>query len=418
VLIITFVFLRIVRLIRINSYFTFTISTSIFLNENLRSFIVFLRIIIIGLSILCTWWIKKLNYLYTLLSLNIFLIIAFSVKRLISFYFFFEASLIPTLILIIVWGYQPERLQAGRYIILYTVFASLPLLVFLLYLYFDKCTSDIYLIKIFNSSIRGVILLVVILAFLVKLPVFRMHLWLPKAHVEAPLRGSIILAGILLKLGGYGLYLINFCFRIIRLSYINILVRVGSLWGGLMATFICIRQVDVKAMVAYSSVAHISLVVAGIMLNSNWGIVSSKITIVAHGFTSSALFVLANIRYKKVSSRRFNLVRGMLSVYPKISILWFIFCRINIAAPPSINLLGELRLIPSLYLFSWRLIIIIGLLMFFRAGYNILLYTISNHGASNNLVTPRVSYLSSDFLGLWLHLFPFWMLFKISLFFI
>lgn len=144
------------------------------------------------------------------------LVVAFSCSRILGFYIFFEISLIPTLLLIIGWGYQPERLQAGRYIMIYTVAASLPLLVVLLYCRGNIGSIELILINMLGGSLGGFVLLSVLGAFLVKLPMYGVHLWLPKAHVEAPLAGSIILAGILLKLGGFGIYQVKYSLNLIN----------------------------------------------------------------------------------------------------------------------------------------------------------------------------------------------------------
>lgn len=405
------------RFINIYLSFRFNLLSDLFLTERLRRILLFLRLLISILAILCTWWIKSTKYIITVITLNLFLVFAFRVKNLLVFYFFFEASLIPTLALIIIWGYQPERLQAGRYMMLYTVFASFPLLFFILWVNWNVRRLDFFLLKILGTSLGGAILIFRRLGFLVKLPIFRVHLWLPKAHVEAPLSGSMILAGVLLKLGGYGLYLLNYSFSLILLGARRIIICFVALWGGLFASLICLQQTDIKALVAYSSVAHIGLVIGGVFLNLTWGIVSAKITIVAHGFTSSALFVLVNISYKKVLSRRFSARGGLLRIFPKMALLWFLFCRINMAAPPSLNLIGELYLLPALFLFRNIFVLIIALSLFLRAGYNIILYTNRNHGASNNLMTPRTRYRTADYFSLILHLLPFFFLFKLNIFY-
>jgi len=150
---------------------------------------------------------------------------------------------------------------------MYTVSSSLPLLVILLY-FGSKCGSlEFSILSLSTRSTSGVLVLGVLAAFLVKLPIYGVHLWLPKAHVEAPLAGSMILAGILLKLGGFGIYNMKFGLNLYTDTFLYIIVCV-SIWGGLLASLICMRQIDVKAFVAYSSVGHIRIVVAGLLLDS------------------------------------------------------------------------------------------------------------------------------------------------------
>lgn len=154
-----------------------------------------------------------------------------------------------------------------------------------------------------------------------KLPIYRTHLWLPKAHVEAPLAGSIILAGVLLKLGGYGLVKMGNTFTIRRINLVRVFIYSLRIWGAVLSRLICLRQVDVKAIVAYSSVGHMRVVVLGALYNNTSSVFAATVTIFAHAFSSSALFCLAYYRYEKISSRSIIYIKGYLTIFPILSLL-------------------------------------------------------------------------------------------------
>lgn len=157
-----------------------------------------------------------------------------------------------------------------------------------------------------------------LIGFLVKLPIFSTHLWLPKAHVEAPIAGSIVLAAILLKLGGYGLARMATLFQNIVSSTSSLLIRI-SITGAVATRLICMRQPDLKSLIAYSSVGHIGLILTGILSNSAWGISGSLIIIVAHGLSSSALFIIANLSYEITHTRSIFLTKGLITINPTIT---------------------------------------------------------------------------------------------------
>ena len=354
---------------------------------------------------------KQNNFVYIFLLMNIilllFLVITFSCLDYLSFYIRFEASLIPTLVLILGWGYQPERIQAGIYFLFYTIFASLPLLLSILYIYNYCGSACIYLFSvIISSNLFGYIwYLVTVFAFIVKLPIFLVHLWLPKAHVEAPVAGSIILAGVLLKLGGYGLVRVLPIFSYFnkRLSWVWIRVR---LVGGVVVRIMCLRQIDIKALIAYSSVAHMGLVLCGLIVFRWWGLNGALIVIVGHGLCSSGLFCLANIVYERIRRRRLLISKGLLNFIPRIGLWWFLLRAGNMAAPPTLNLLGEISLILRVVSWSKISIIGVGLLSFFRAAYTLYIYSLSQHGKYYNSLFSCCSGKVREYLILILHWFP------------
>nr|YP_010498956.1 NADH dehydrogenase subunit 4 [Microtendipes umbrosus]UWR98452.1 NADH dehydrogenase subunit 4 [Microtendipes umbrosus] len=343
-------------------------------------------------------------FLFNILFLLMMLMFTFSCMNLFMFYIFFESSLIPTLFLILGWGYQPERLQAGLYLLFYTLFASLPLLMGIFYIFNNMNFLNWMFLKEFELE-NFLFYLFLVFAFLVKMPMFFVHLWLPKAHVEAPVSGSMILAGVLLKLGGYGLIRI---FPVI-LSYsvkLNYFWVILSLTGGVLVSLICLRQIDLKSLVAYSSVAHMSLVIGGLMVMLSWGWGFSFSLMIAHGLCSSGLFYLVNLLYERLSSRSLLINKGMMNFMPSMTMWWFLLCSSNMAAPPSLNLLGEIGLINSILSWSKMIMILLMFISFFSAVYSLFLYSYSQHGKFNMGNYSFSFAFNREYLVLFLHWFP------------
>nr|QIV24635.1 NADH dehydrogenase subunit 4 [Rhipidocerus australasiae] len=342
-------------------------------------------------------------FLLIVVFLAMSLYLTFSSLNLFSFYLFFEISIIPTLILIIGWGYQPERIEAGIYLLFYTLLVSLPMMISIFYYYKEAFSLDFFFLNKLLDSI--LIYICMNMVFFVKIPMFLVHLWLPKAHVEAPVSGSMILAGIMLKLGGYGLLRTMKIYMMIGLK-MNILFISISLVGGFFISLICVRQSDIKSLIAYSSVAHMGLVLSGILTLNIIGFWGSLVMMLAHGLCSSGLFCLAGISYERLGSRSLYLNKGLLNIMPSLSLWWFLFCSSNMAAPPSLNLLGEILLINSLISFSKMSMIFLSLISFFSAVYSLFLYSFSQHGNFyfNSYSSGQVVLL--EYLLLFLHWVP------------
>nr|AML25622.1 NADH dehydrogenase subunit 4 [Staphylinidae sp. BMNH 1274669] len=317
-------------------------------------------------------------FLIMMLLLLFSLMVTFSTFNLFIFYLFFEMSLIPTLILIIGWGYQPERLQAGSYLLFYTMFASLPMMIFIFFYFNNNFSLNLFMLDF--SMYQVLMFIFMNFVFLVKMPMYFVHLWLPKAHVEAPVSGSMILAGVMLKLGGYGMMRLLKIFNFMSQNISWVIISI-SLLGGVYVSLICLRQSDMKSLIAYSSVAHMGLVLGGLMTFNIWGFYGSLIMMLAHGLCSSGLFCLANICYERLNTRSLYLNKGLINIMPSMSLWWFLLCSSNMAAPPSFNLLGEIMLINSLISWNYIVMILLSLVSFFSAVYSLYLYAYSQHGS-------------------------------------
>lgn len=357
----------------------------LFLDKNIiSSILILLSYFIIIIIIQARNWYNLIKnwistYLYNTIIIIMILFMCFYVKNFILFYFIFELVVIPTFLIILGWGYRTERIQAGTYLFIYTLIASLPFLIFLNFFYSNNNTLEFdnrFFIKDFIRSKYWWIL--IRLVFMVKIPIFLVHIWLPKAHVEAPVSGSIILAGILLKLGRYGFLKL---FSIIISKYYNefILLSIRSI-GTFIIRLNCIRQNDLKCLVAYSSVAHINIIIISFLSISWLRIKRAIIIMIAHGLRSSAIFFILNIFYTSNKSRRIILIKRLIFSSRTLSFWWFLLCCLNISCPPSINFASEIIIILSIISYRFYFIILIVVILIVRGIYSILLFNIANHG--------------------------------------
>lgn len=315
--------------------------------DGLSIFYVLLTTIITPICILSSWRDITNNYklfFICFLILEVLQILVFIVTDLLLFYVFFESVLIPLFLIIGIWGSSEEKIRASYLLFLYTLGGSLFMLLAILYIYYNYGTTDLQIISFYEiSKINQLILFIgFFISFAVKTPLVPFHLWLFRAHAEAPLAGSIILAAVILKLATYGFLRIIIPILPEATSYYLYFIQSLCIITLIYSSLVTIRQNDLKALVAYSSVAHMAVVILGLFSNTLEGIEGAITLSLAHGFVSPALFIcVGGIMYTRYHNRDRNYYRGLVKIMPLFTILFYIFCIFNAAVPLSLNWIGE-----------------------------------------------------------------------------
>nr|YP_009040877.1 NADH dehydrogenase subunit 4 [Telamonia vlijmi]AIB04198.1 NADH dehydrogenase subunit 4 [Telamonia vlijmi] len=380
-----------------NLSLNFTLLSNMFMMDSLSFIMIMLTMISTSLIFLSSSNLKNISY--TMIPIFIILLMTFSSKNMLLFYIMFEMVLIPTMILITMNGKQPERLQASIYLIMYTVMASLPLLMMIIS---SNSNNSFTFNKI--KLLKFSLIIFIMLAFLVKMPMYLTHLWLPKAHVEAPLEGSMILAAVLLKLGGYGI--IRFSPMCITLmNKINYWIISISLIGATTTSLNCIRQKDLKSLIAYSSVAHMGFVLTSLFTMNYMGLTGAIIMMIAHGLVSSALFLLVNDLYYKYHTRNILMFKGLMSLMPNITFWWFMFTALNMSAPPSISTMSEIMMMSSLISWNNNSLILIFLMSIMAASFSLMMFVNIIHNKNSSMLIS-INTEQKIFLSLFIHFIP------------
>nr|ARA90998.1 NADH dehydrogenase subunit 4 [Hishimonoides recurvatis] len=388
----------------LNFYTMFSKLSYFFGIDNISYSLIILSFLICSYMIISMVFLGTMN-IFILINLMILflLIVIFSSMNFLYMYMSFEFVLIPLLILIMGMGYQPERMMAGMYLFFYTLFFSLPLLLMIMYMYnyLGSLFFD-YLNNIYSEFFF--IHLILTLVFLVKLPMYFVHFWLPKAHVQAPVSGSMILAGLMLKIGGYGLIRVMFTYEYLFIKYSYIWFSF-SMVGSFLISIVCLIQGDMKCLIAYSSVSHMGMVIMGLMTGSMWGVFGSYMLMLGHGFCSSGLFYMANLFYIRTGSRSFYVNKGLMFYLPSCCLFWFLLCSFNMSCPPSLNFVSEFMiLLSSMNYWVWSIMFFVGI-SFFAACFSYYLYSFSQHGLFHNLYSFSNLNLI-EYLCLFMHLVP------------
>lgn len=314
--------------------------------DGISIFFLLLTTFLIPLCILASWNSVKFNlkeFLLAFLVLDFLLIGTFCVLDLLLFYVLFESILIPMFLIIGIWGSRERKILAAYYFFLYTLFGSVLMLLSILYIYYQVGTTDYQTLLTFSFSITEQKLLWVtfFLAFASKVPMIPFHLWLPEAHVEAPTAGSVILAGVLLKLGTYGL--IRFSLPLFPQAsfFFTPFVYTIAAIGVIYTSFTAIRQTDFKRIIAYTSIAHMNLVIIGVFSFNIIGIEGAIIQSLSHGFVASALFLVIGIVYDRYGTRIVQYYGGLAITMPIYIVIFLFFTMANISFPGTSSFVGE-----------------------------------------------------------------------------
>jgi len=311
----------------------------------LSSFLIFLCVLFV--------WNDELfkEYLITLLLIDLLLLLVFSAMDLLIFYISFEAILIPMYLMIGMWGSRERKVRAVYLFFFYTLVGSLLLLVGLLYIYFQVGTLNLEYLLTYNFTFEEQcwLWLAFFVSFASKVPMFPFHVWLPEAHVEAPTVGSVLLAGILLKLGVYGFIRFSLTLFPEASLFFSPLVYLLSVTGVIYASLCAIRQTDLKRIIAYSSVAHMNCVTLGIFSFNIIGLEGSILQSISHGFVAGAMFFLIGMLYDRYHSRFLYYYGGLVHMMPIYSALFLIFTMANIALPGTSSFVGEFLLLLGIY---------------------------------------------------------------------
>lgn len=314
--------------------------------DGISLFFLLLTTLLIPLCILTSWNSITNNlkeFLIAFLLLDFFLIGTFCVLDLLLFYIFFESVLIPMFLIVGIWGSRERKILAAYYFFLYTLLGSVLMLLSILYIYSQVGTTnyEVLLIFSFSKSEQKFLWFTFFLAFASKVPMIPVHLWLPEAHVEAPTAGSVILAGILLKLGTYGFIRFSLPLFPYASFFFSPLVYTIAIIGIVYTSFTAIRQTDFKRIIAYTSIAHMNLVILGIFSFNVIGIEGAILQSLSHGFVASALFLVIGVVYDRYRTRLVQYYGGLASVMPIYIFIFLFFTLANISFPGTSSFVGE-----------------------------------------------------------------------------
>lgn len=332
-----------------------------------------------------------LNKLYEILMYLFFLqwgiLCAFSVLDLLGFFIFFEATLIPIYLIVLIWGSRERKVRASYLISIYTLFGSIFMFFNIIYILSKTgVTNYQYLLTvIFSPEDQKFLWITFFIAFAAKIPLFPLHIWLPEAHVEAPTVGSVLLAVLLLKLGTYGIIRFSLPLFPYATIYYTPLIYTFAVFGIIYTCFTAIRQIDLKKIIAYSSVGHMNVVLLGIMSLRIEGLEGAIFQMLSHGIVSGALFFCVGVFYERYHVRSLKYFGGLTNVYPLFAIVFLIFSLANISFPTTSSFIGEFLILAGVFKESSLITFFAAFSMILGAVYTLWTYNRIFFGNLKNL---------------------------------
>jgi NADH-quinone oxidoreductase subunit M len=346
--------------------------------DGISLFFVLLSTLLTPICILSSWEAvekRVKEYMIAFLVLETLMVGMFAALDLITFYIFFEGVLIPMFIIIGVWGGQ-RRVYAAFKLFLYTLAGSVLMLVAILAMYWNAGTSDIVslLQHSFPASMQTWLWLAFFASFAVKVPMWPVHTWLPDAHVEAPTAGSVILAGVLLKMGGYGFLRFSIPMFPQATEFFQPLIFVLSAVAVVYTSLVALAQEDMKKLIAYSSVAHMGFVTIGLFALNQQGIQGAVFQMLSHGIVSGALFLCVGVVYDRLHTREISRYGGLAENMPRYALVFLFFTFATIGLPGTSGFVGEFTILVGAYMASTWVAFFASTGLILGAAYSLWLY--------------------------------------------
>lgn len=345
--------------------------------DGMSVYLVLLTVILIPLCILSVWDHKEVGrYVGLMLLVEGIVLGVFTVENVLWFYIYFESVLIPMYVMLGLYGARERKVRAGYYLFMYTLFGGVFMLIGMIMMYLEVGSLDYNTLRTvgLKEETERIVWLLFFMGFLVKIPMVPAHIWLAEAHVEAPTEGSVLLAGVLLKLGTYGF--LRYSVELMGMSSVYYLPLINVLGGvGMVYTALtCLRQTDMKRIIAYGSVGHMSMTILGLVSLREEGIEGGVLQMVSHGIVSGGLFVCIGMIYSRVKSRQLWYMSGLAEMMPLLAIVFLGLILGNMGFPGTSSFIGEFLLLDAIYSTNKFIGVLTGLGMILTGGYSLYLY--------------------------------------------